>query len=886
MAVDKKTSDFVPVTSVDDFSLIELSIPDGGGGFDSNSITKQNLFEQIRDRLGDWSSTISYDSDDMVAFGGSIYKSLVGSNLNNIPSSSPSEWEIYMTGAAIKTAYEAEADTNAFTDAEKTKLTGIEALADVTDATNVNAAGATMNADTTMAGNGYFLDEDNFASDDDTKVASQQSIKAFVESTVASSINYKGGYDAATNTPDLDTSPSGVIIGDMYTVTVAGTFFTIGVEVGDVLIAEITNAVAEADWTIVQTNLDAASIKVLYESNADTNAFTDSEQSKLSGIESGATADQSDAEIETAYNNQVAQVSAGEKTAGTELNLRTYAPKDIADMAGTHGGGGAGVPTNLSWTFSSTTTDADPGPGIFRLNNATMSLVTKMFIDDLSANGADATTVIELLSTGVQIYTGQDDDATAGALFEVTGTPIDNSGYFTIPLVHVDDSTTGLTNTDTYGFQIVGSAGSGQGGPTTIVARQRLGRTILSGVQTTISFSSIDQTFDRLSIVGVARTDEAAITDSGVNITFNTDTTATNYRTANNIVTGGTIFTTEQANTRMPMTVCGAGATANAFGNFRIEIEDYAGSHIKQLQARWTTIRTVGSDLQLGLRDVIWNDTSAITQIDLTVTSGDDFIADSIFELWGEKAITIGGGNDLEDKEFVIAVSDEDTDLTTGVAKTTFRIPVGMTVTEVRASVNTAPTGADIIVDINKSGTTILSTKLSIDATEKTSVTAAVPAVISDAILADDEEITVDIDQIGSTIAGTGLKITIIGTTGTVQDEIAVSASDESTDLTTGTAKVTFRMPYAMTLIAVRASVNTAPTGSTITVDINEAGVSVLSTVISIDASEKTSVTAATPPVISDSALADDAEITIDIDQIGSTIAGKGLKIVLIGTRV
>lgn len=51
------------------------------------------------------------------------------------------------TGAEIKAAYEAEADTNAYTDAEKTKLAGIEAAADVTDATNVEAAGAVMDAD-------------------------------------------------------------------------------------------------------------------------------------------------------------------------------------------------------------------------------------------------------------------------------------------------------------------------------------------------------------------------------------------------------------------------------------------------------------------------------------------------------------------------------------------------------------------------------------------------------------------------------------------------------------------------------------------------------------------------------------------------------------------
>lgn len=53
------------------------------------------------------------------------------------------------TGAEIKTLYEAQADTNAFTDNLLTKLTNIEALADVTDATNVNAAGAVMHSDIT-----------------------------------------------------------------------------------------------------------------------------------------------------------------------------------------------------------------------------------------------------------------------------------------------------------------------------------------------------------------------------------------------------------------------------------------------------------------------------------------------------------------------------------------------------------------------------------------------------------------------------------------------------------------------------------------------------------------------------------------------------------------
>jgi hypothetical protein len=114
--------------------------------------------------------------------------------------------------------------------------------------------------------------------------------------------------------------------------------------------------------------------------------------------------------------------------------------------------------------------------------------------------------------------------------------------------------------------------------------------------------------------------------------------------------------------------------------------------------------------------------------------------------------------------------------------------------------------------------------------------------------------------------------------------ELVVAASDETTVLTAGTAKITFRMPRAVTLTAVRASLTTAQaSGNIFTVDINEAGTSILSTKLTIDNTEKTSTTAATPPVISDTALADDAEMTIDIDQIGNGTA-TGLKVALIGT--
>jgi hypothetical protein len=108
--------------------------------------------------------------------------------------------------------------------------------------------------------------------------------------------------------------------------------------------------------------------------------------------------------------------------------------------------------------------------------------------------------------------------------------------------------------------------------------------------------------------------------------------------------------------------------------------------------------------------------------------------------------------------------------------------------------------------------------------------------------------------------------------------------SDEATAITTGNAKLTVRMPYAFHVLNVRSSLSTVSSSGLVTVDINEAGSTILSTKLSIDQSEKTSTTAATAAVISDASLADDAEITFDIDAAGT--GAKGLKVKLIGYRV
>lgn len=114
---------------------------------------------------------------------------------------------------------------------------------------------------------------------------------------------------------------------------------------------------------------------------------------------------------------------------------------------------------------------------------------------------------------------------------------------------------------------------------------------------------------------------------------------------------------------------------------------------------------------------------------------------------------------------------------------------------------------------------------------------------------------------------------------------IAVACSDETTALTTGT-KVTFRVPYALTLKEMRASLTTAQTsGNIFTVDVKNGGTSIFSTKITIDNNEKTTATAATPNVISRKDVAKDAEITIIIDQVGNGTAA-GLKVYFVGGQI
>jgi len=120
---------------------------------------------------------------------------------------------------------------------------------------------------------------------------------------------------------------------------------------------------------------------------------------------------------------------------------------------------------------------------------------------------------------------------------------------------------------------------------------------------------------------------------------------------------------------------------------------------------------------------------------------------------------------------------------------------------------------------------------------------------------------------------------------------VTFACGDETTAIGATGQVLSFRMPFAMTLnagiLGVKGSLVTAGTGAALlTCDINEAGSTILSTKLTFDATETTTTTAATPVVISDVNLANDAIITVDIDQLDSGGVGAGLKISLIGSLV
>lgn len=117
-----------------------------------------------------------------------------------------------------------------------------------------------------------------------------------------------------------------------------------------------------------------------------------------------------------------------------------------------------------------------------------------------------------------------------------------------------------------------------------------------------------------------------------------------------------------------------------------------------------------------------------------------------------------------------------------------------------------------------------------------------------------------------------------VALTGKREEHLTIALGDETTEIEALPARVTFRAPFGMYLTRLRATLNTpGGVGEDTIFDVSVNDASILSTKVSIDGGEETSDTAATPAVISDDFIPDNAEVSIDIDQVGEN-AGTGPK--------
>jgi hypothetical protein len=173
--------------------------------------------------------------------------------------------------------------------------------------------------------------------------------------------------------------------------------------------------------------------------------------------------------------------------------------------------------------------------------------------------------------------------------------------------------------------------------PTPVNDYESIATTTLGSSAATITFSSIPATYTHLQVRGIARDTSAGTTEIDIIMRYNGDS-ATNYAFhylyGNGSVAGGAGLGT-RSDPRAGLAV-NNGAAANIFGVVVADILDYKSTNkYKTTQVLAGTDRNGGGTVVA--ESTLWMNTAAITQIDLTVSGGSSFTANSQFALYGIK---------------------------------------------------------------------------------------------------------------------------------------------------------------------------------------------------------------------------------------------------------
>ena len=287
-----------------------------------------------------------------------------------------------MTPAQTRSNIENATDSNVFTDADHTKLDGIEAgaTADQSGSEIVAALDTELGGSTWQSGGGGGGSALEIQ-DEGSSLTNTASAINFVGSGVTATTAADGSQTvtiAGGGAPvDSVNTQTGVVVldaDDISDATTTNKFTT----AGDISKLAGIEAGATADQT-------GAEIKAAYEGEADTNAFDDAAVSKLAGIEAGATADQSGSEIVAALDTELGgstwQSGGG---GGSALEIKDEG-SSLTSTASAIDFVGAGVTATTAADGSQTVTIAGGG-AVDSVNSQTGAVV-------LDADGiSDATT--------------------------------------------------------------------------------------------------------------------------------------------------------------------------------------------------------------------------------------------------------------------------------------------------------------------------------------------------------------------------------------------------------------------------------------------------------------------------------------------------------------